>query len=90
MIVKYIDAAKVMIPGTEEKTGQGYNMARMVVEIDQKTRSVDAFVTTPVTAVKIHQLPLSSLPMSTLAEWATQADVVQGIIGTYLPWNFFN
>jgi len=81
MVVKYMNAAKVMIPGTQEKSGEGYNTITMLFDVDQKTRSVDSFVTTPDTSVKIHRLPLSKLPMSTFAEWLTQPDAVSEYCG---------
>ncbi|XP_054280083.1 vitellogenin-1-like isoform X1 [Macrosteles quadrilineatus] len=81
MVVKYVNAAKVVIPGTEEKSGEGVNTMSMLVDVDQKTRSVEMSVYTPVTSAKIHRLPLSKLPMSTLAEWATQPDAASEYCG---------
>uniref|UniRef100_A0A1B6MSS2 VWFD domain-containing protein n=1 Tax=Graphocephala atropunctata TaxID=36148 RepID=A0A1B6MSS2_9HEMI len=68
----YIDAAKVMLPRVEVKRGEGVNTMSLVVDVNARTESINAFIKTPVTSINIYRYPLSKLPMRSFLEWRTQ------------------
>lgn len=77
---KYMDAADIVIPWTENLPGKGSNTIEMSMDVNPRTQAVDTLITTPNSSLKVYKYPMSKLPFSTLIEWATQIGPTTGNI----------
>lgn len=78
VVQKYMNAAQVMLPRSEEKAGRGSNTMDLTVDISPRTQSLNAFLTTPNTSLNLYRQSLNRNPMATVAEWLVQVNPAAG------------
>lgn len=83
-VVKYMNAAEVVLPWTENLPGKGSNTIEMSMDVNSRTQAVEAFIATANRSLKIYKYPMSKIPFSTLIEWATQISPSTGNIWLWI------